>query len=261
VTQLRPIALWLLIIGGLAVGVLAVVALILSASNANSASSVEELANRRPLTADALGAFQRQSKCADLAKVEWMATLSNALLQPPDSPEQAQAIEKLRPVLADLETVAQRCYDENPVLALDEPAPPSAGDDEDPPTSEVSSTAPAVDGRDGVDGRNGRDGKDGKDGTDGADATGAPGAPGADGRDGVSMPGPAGPQGPPGPAGADGAPGTNGTDGTQGPPGEPGAPGVNGDAPVSFTWPDGSVCTDPDGDLHYDCTPPTTPGA
>lgn len=111
-------------------------------------------------------------------------------------------------------------------------------------------------GADGRDGRDGKDGKDGRDGRDGADA--APAQAGANGQDGAS-----------GPAGLNGLNGVDGRDGEsivgpQGPPGETvigpqgepgpqGPQGFEGPAPLSLII-DGTVCTDPDGDLHYECT-------
>lgn len=98
------------------------------------------------------------------------------------------------------------------------------------------------DGKDGTAGDDGQDGRDGRDGMDGLTVVGPPGADGVDGkdgRDGVSV---VGPQGPAGPAG---------------PPGATGATGPAGSAPVVFSFVAGGVlytCTDPNGDLAYECT-------
>jgi hypothetical protein len=246
-TQLRPTAMALLVIGGLAVGVLAVVALMVAISNAEQAA-------RRSATIDALGTDAARQECVDRTTVAWMETLTEALLQPPDSPEQAQAVQKLAPIAQDLSTIDERCYDEHPLPTQQEP-------DEVPEPAAGASGADGEDGRDGIDGRNGKDGRDGADGRPGSDGVTPPApADGRDGRDGVS------PTPVPGPAGADGqdstVPGPTGPpgesiEGPPGPQGEQGVPGYDGSPPASLTWPDGSVCTDPDGDLHYTCTEPT----
>lgn len=119
-------------------------------------------------------------------------------------------------------------------------------------------------GSDGRDGRDGQDGADGRDGTDGAPGdpgpSGPPGPPGADGTNGAN-----GANGAVGSAGATGSQGPPGFDGAQGPQGEtgvqgiPGLNGFDGSPPQSFRWTvDGVtfVCTDPDGDLHYECEEP-----
>lgn len=100
-------------------------------------------------------------------------------------------------------------------------------------------------------------------------ATGADGRDGRDGRDGLTVEGPQGPPGPEGASGTDGAagppgpqgePGQDGLTGAQGPPGpagSDGAPGAPGSPPVSFVFVAGGVtytCTDPDGDLAYECS-------
>lgn len=103
----------------------------------------------------------------------------------------------------------------------------------------------------------GEDGEDGKDGEDGTDGLTIVGPAGSDGAPGV---------GTPGPAGQDGTDGRDGRDGEsiigpQGPPGETvvgpqGAPGTPGAAPGSITFVAAGVtytCTDPDGDLAYEC--------
>lgn len=101
------------------------------------------------------------------------------------------------------------------------------------------------DGQDGVDGADGADGRDGRDGQD-STVPGPAGLDGRDGRDGETVVGP---------AGQDGADSTvPGPPGPQGEPGPQGPPGFDGDPPISITMPDGSVCTDPDGDRHYTCT-------
>lgn len=96
--------------------------------------------------------------------------------------------------------------------------------------------------------------------------SGPQGPPGRDGRDGApgvaGVQGPAGPAGPSGPAGVAGAAGPagpQGEPGEAGPPGADGAPGATGPqgpAPSSWTfthlnktW----TCSDPDGDLAYEC--------
>jgi hypothetical protein len=116
--------------------------------------------------------------------------------------------------------------------------------------------ADGEDGKDGKDGRNGAPGVDGEDGTPGVNGNnGLNGGDGADGLNGVSI---AGPQGPPGADGAPGLPGLNGTDGAegpQGPQGEQGFPGFDGAPPVGW-WSDGQFCSDPDGDLIYECAAP-----
>jgi hypothetical protein len=199
---------------------------------------------RRNVTVDALHIDAVRQECVDRTEVDWMRTLTNALLMPPDSPEQAVAIQKLVPIAEELRTVEERCYDENPL-----PAPAS-----NPPVpTEGASTGTSDDGRDGMDGadgRAGRDGRDGSDGIDGTDATGTDGAPGEDGKDGA--PGPAGPAGPPGVDGTDGVNGVDGVEGPQGPQGEQGFPGFDGAPPVGW-WIEGQFCSDPDADLIYEC--------
>jgi hypothetical protein len=196
-------------------------------------NGINEITNRRNVTVDALHTDAVRQECVDRTEVKWMRTLTEALLLPPDSPEQAAAIQRLGPVAAELGTVEERCYDENPLPAdptpgVSNPQQVSATDDKDDDNAD--------DGAPGVDGRNGRDGRDGDDGTPGAD--GQPGAPGTDG-----TPGPQGEPGPQGPPGADGAPGAPGADGADGAPGPPGADGQ----PVPFTFVAGGVT--------YTCTP------
>jgi hypothetical protein len=217
----------------------------------DAARSVEDISNRRSVTIDALHNDAARQECVDRTEVKWMQTLTEALLMPPDTPEQAQAVEKLRPIAGELATVDERCYDENPV-----PTAPDGDGTASPETQPAASTAGKAgrDGQDGVDGRNGRDGApgaDGKDGADGADGTstnGKDGRDGADGRDAVPIPGPAGPQGPPGES-IIGPPGES-IEGPQGPP------GYDGQAPRSWRWTFDGVtfeCSDPDGDLNYSC--------
>jgi hypothetical protein len=207
--------------------------------------SVDEISNRRSATIDALHVDAVRQECVDRTEVAWMRTLTEALLLPPDSPEQQQAVQKLAPIARELETVEERCYDENPLPnqpPSDQPAPIAS-------TPTATPSAASKDGRDGVDGRNGKDGRDGADG-----APGAPGQPGNPGRDATPLPGAPGPAGPAGPPGANGEDGAPGPEGPAGPQGEQGFPGFDGQSPVSLTFPDGTVCTDPDGDLNYTCT-------
>lgn len=115
-------------------------------------------------------------------------------------------------------------------------------------------------GPEGPIGPKGEDGAAGKTGQNGeAGATGAqgdPGVAGADGADGAQGPaGPAGPQGEPGPKGEQGPAGAKGETGSAGPAGPAGYPdsfeitvGPQGN-PVTY------VCTDPDGDHDYTCSP------
>jgi hypothetical protein len=112
------------------------------------------------------------------------------------------------------------------------------------------STDPAV-VTSGLDGRAGERGADGEDGAPGKD--GRNGGDGADGLNGVSVVGPQGADGPPGLDGAQGPQGEPGPQGDIGPQGEQGFPGFDGAPPVGW-WIDGQFCSDPDGDLIYECT-------
>lgn len=106
---------------------------------------------------------------------------------------------------------------------------------------------------------------------------GGPGAVGRTGRAGAD-----GAQGPRGEPGRDARPATveeltaalvalcerrecRGAKGDPGAKGEPGARGAPGPAPLSFMWtaPDGTsyLCTDANGDLHYECQGPPAPAA
>lgn len=113
--------------------------------------------------------------------------------------------------------------------------------------------APGSRGEPGPIGLRGETGATGAAGPAGGD--GAQGPAGADGAAGVNgVDGGQGPPGPPGPAGADGGTGPAGVDGGQGPAGPPGP----GPTSFSFTFGNGGnqttvVCTDPDGDLVYEC--------
>jgi hypothetical protein len=114
--------------------------------------------------------------------------------------------------------------------------------------------ADGEDGAPGKDGRNGAPGEDGKDGTPGVNGNnGLNGGDGADGLNGVSVVGPQGADGPPGLDGAQGPQGEPGPQGDIGPQGEQGFPGFDGAPPVGW-WIDGQFCSDPDGDLIYECT-------
>jgi Collagen triple helix repeat (20 copies) len=146
--------------------------------------------------------------------------------------------------------------------------------------------APGIAGRPGTTGKRGTSGPQGSRGITGpggppgttgvqgpkgdAGAKGDSGDPGSKGDNGtgvlgpVGPIGPAGPDGPPGPAGDPGAQGDPGDSGPQGPPGDPGAQGPvgpagpGGPAPSSFTFTVNDTtytCTDPEGDLTYQCTP------
>lgn len=198
--------------------------------------SVEEITQRRNVTIDALSNDAQRQECVDRTTVAWMATLTEALLMPPDSPDQRAAVQNLAPVLDELRSVSERCYDEHPLTI---PAP--SGEPSDP-------GAPQQAPQDGEDGRDGRDGRDGADSQ-------VPGPPGPAGADSTTA-GPAGPAGPPGET----------VVGPQGPPGEsitgPAGPaGVPGAAPASLTFVAGGVtytCTDPDGDLAYQCAATVT---
>jgi hypothetical protein len=123
-----------------------------------------------------------------------------------------------------------------PSLLTGEPGPKG---DPGPPGQDGDDGRPGVNGADGTPGAPGGDGAPGQDGANGA--PGADGAAGSDGRDGPT--GPTGATGPQGPVGE------TGPQGEQGPQGWPGPP------PFSLTFPDGTVCTDPDFDLKYDCSP------
>lgn len=86
---------------------------------------------------------------------------------------------------------------------------------------------------------------------------GVAGPPGADGLPGAGLPGPPGfdgLMGLMGLMGSDGPPGPEGPPGPPGPPGPAGPPGAPGPAPAAFTFDNGAVCTDPEGDLTYTCT-------
>lgn len=203
-------------------------------------ASVEEISNRRSVTIDALAASAEQNECTDRVKVEWMLALTYALLEEPDSVAQQDAVQRLRPVARDLETVPERCYADNPI-----PVQPPA----DQPSAQPAAGGDGEDGRDGMDGRNGRDGQPGTDGTPGSD-----GRDGTDGEDGT--PGPAGPQGPQGETGMQGPMGPAGQDGQTGEQGPQGDVGPTGPGPSSLTFMAGGVtytCTDPDSDLAYEC--------
>lgn len=117
-------------------------------------------------------------------------------------------------------------------------------------------------GERGVPGVSGVPGEPGERGDVGP--VGPAGPPGQDGRDGLpGAPGAAGPAGEPGPAGQAGPAGSAGPEGSPGAdstvPGPAGPQGEPGPAPGSFTFEDDDgrrfVCTDPDGDLNYECVP------
>lgn len=132
------------------------------------------------------------------------------------------------------------------VAALgEEPVAPPPEDVVDVPDINVV-PVPGPVGPEGPPGRPGKDGLDGKDGAAGIPGnTGPSGPPGADGAAGLP-----GADGAAGADGADGLPGADGADGADG------AQGPAGPAPASITLTQGahtSVCTDPDGDLAYDC--------
>lgn len=101
-------------------------------------------------------------------------------------------------------------------------------------------------GRDGQDGQDGRDGRNGRDGIAVNGADGQDGQDGQDGRD-STIPGPKGDRGEQGPPGA-----ASTVPGPPGPAGDDGADGLPGSPPFSITI-GNLVCTDPDGDLRYDC--------
>lgn len=116
------------------------------------------------------------------------------------------------------------------------------------PAGEAGEQGPA-----GPRGEPGRDGRDGRDGVSPpcllepgrcVGPQGPPGRDGEDGRDGQDSIVP-GPQGPRGPAGADSTvPGPPGPQGDSGPPIES----------FSFEWANQTyTCSDPDGDLVYEC--------
>lgn len=197
----------------------------------NVAETVEQITQRRNVTVDALHADALRQECVDRTEVAWMTTLTEALLLPPDSPEQAAAVQRLAPIADELRTVDERCYDEHPV-----PDPATA-------VTPAPGAPTATAGQDGEDGRDGVAGRPGRDG-----------APGADGVDGAA--GPAGATGPVGPKGDPGPQGPPGQDGAIGPVGPAGAPGAPGQPPTSFTFVAGDVtytCTDPDTDGAYTC--------
>lgn len=120
-----------------------------------------------------------------------------------------------------------------------------------------------VDGPELVPGPQGETGQRGPQGPEGDPGPPGPVGPmGAMGADGL-----AGPDGAPGSDGEVGAPGETGPAGTAGAPGPPGPQGEPGPAGAqgdpgpppeswSFTWLGTTwTCTDPDGDLAYECTP------
>lgn len=90
-----------------------------SADQAASAKTATEtasgLANRRAITLDALQAFQAQQACANVTFARFDAAVTRAIIAEPRSEEQAEAVEALRPLVAELDSVNERCVLANPI--------------------------------------------------------------------------------------------------------------------------------------------------
>lgn len=90
-----------------------------SADQAASAKTATEtasgLANRRAITLDALQAFQAQQACANVTFARFDAAVTRAIIAERGSPEQAEAIEALRPLAVELDNVNERCVLANPI--------------------------------------------------------------------------------------------------------------------------------------------------
>ena len=90
-----------------------------SADQAASAKTATEtasgLANRRAITLDALQAFQAQQACANVTFARFDAAVTRAIIAEPRSAEQAEAVEALRPLAAELDSVNERCVLANPI--------------------------------------------------------------------------------------------------------------------------------------------------
>lgn len=90
-----------------------------SADQAASAKTATEtasgLANRRAITLDALQAFQAQQACANVTFARFDAAVTRAIIAERGSPEQTEAIEALRPLAVELDSVNERCVLANPI--------------------------------------------------------------------------------------------------------------------------------------------------
>lgn len=93
-----------------------------SAASADQAASAKtaidtasNVANRRAITIDGLKAFQAQQACANVTFARFDAAVTRAIIAEPRSAEQAEAVEALRPLAAELDSVNERCVLANPI--------------------------------------------------------------------------------------------------------------------------------------------------
>lgn len=77
--------------------------------------TASNVANRRAITLDALNAFQAQQACANETFARFDAAVTRAIIAEPHTPEQAEAVEALRPLAVELDTVNERCVLANPI--------------------------------------------------------------------------------------------------------------------------------------------------
>lgn len=103
-----PLVRWLLVAAGVLCLALSVAAIITS-------NGVQDLTSRRNVTVDALSVSADQQSCVNRTTAEWQLGITRALLADPRSPEQAAAIEAMRPIAEALETIEQRCFADQPV--------------------------------------------------------------------------------------------------------------------------------------------------